>query len=176
MNAPSSRAPFELAMAFTLKAEGKFTIDDGGPTMCGVTQHVYDAYRMRNNLPIRSVKLIEHDEVEDIMHSEYWVPAHCDAMGVKLAIAMFDWAYNHGAEGAIVTLQQCLGVLDDGIFGAITSKALDAADGSLVPRFLDARRAWCRNAAAKNPRKYQEYLSDWLKRIDQLEAYLSEVS
>lgn len=170
------KTALELAMIFTLKEEGKFTIDDGGPTMCGVTQHVYDAYRMRNHESTRSVALIAQDEVQDIMHAEYWVPAHCDAMPTRLAICQFDWAYNHGVSGAIITLQGCLGVVADGVFGPVTIAAIKSAGIDLVAKFLDARRTWYRNAAAENPAKYAQYLDGWLKRVDQLEMYLNEVA
>ena len=165
----------ELAIAFTLKAEGKFVIDDGGPTMFGVTQHVYYAHRIANHELTRSVELIEPIEVHAIMFYEYWLPAHCDSMPEKLAIAMFDWSYNHGATGAIVTLQTCLGVANDGIWGPITATAIPRAATGLVARFLDARRAWYQAAAFENEEKYGKYLRGWLIRVTQLELYLESI-
>jgi len=165
----------ELAVAFTLKAEGKFVIDDGGPTMYGVTQHVYDSYRTGKGLPTRTVADIEMPEVLDIMESRYWEPASCDKLSTGLSIAMFDWAYNHGAQGAIETLQGCLGLIQDGDFGPKTLAAVNNADDILLSEFLDARREWYNNAANEHPDKYAQYLHGWLNRVDNLEAYIKTV-
>ncbi len=163
---------FDLAMKFTLKAEGGFTHDTGGDTMCGVTQTVYDAYRKLHSVAQQSVRIISYDEVADIMQSEYWNPAHCDSMPPKLSVAMFDWAYNHGVTGAIETLQGCLGLTADGVFGAHTAAAIAATGDGIVPQFLDARRDYYQHLATINPDKYAEYLDGWLNRVDLLEAYL----
>ena len=173
----------QLAIAFTLKEEGGFTIDDGGPTMHGITQSVYDAYRTSRNLLLQSVELISMAEVTDIMKSEYWIPAHCDSMPARLGIAMFDWAYNHGVTGAIITLQECLGVTPDERFGADTLNAVKHtiefeqpnASYGLVAKFLDARRDWYEEAATVHPEKYSKYLAGWLHRVDELQTYLVTV-
>ena len=172
--------PLQLSMQFTLKEEGKFTIDTGGPTMYGVTQAVYDAYRHSKDLPLQTVAAISDAEVADIMASEYWNPTRCDQMPVRLAVCAFDWSYNHGVHGAIQTLQICLGVTADGQFGAQTLAAMNNtlaletpnAPHGLVFRFLDARREWYHNAVIKDEVKYEPYLDGWLNRVDALEAYV----
>ena len=169
--------PLELATAFTLKEEGAFTIDDGGPTMYGVTQAVYDAYRAKNGLPQQTVANIAMAEVNDIMETEYWVPAHCDALSAPIAIAMFDWAYNHSPTGAMETLQMCVGVEIDGQYGPKTAVAVVAMpEQELLASFLNGRRSWYHHAVAVNPQKYGRYLDGWLKRVNDLAAYLQGVS
>ncbi|CAB4132092.1 Protein of unknown function DUF847 [uncultured Caudovirales phage] len=168
--------PYELAKAFTLKAEGGLTRDNGGLTMNGVTQAVYDTYRKLHSLPAQTVAKISPAEVDDIMHAEYWNPAHCDSLPTKVAVAMFDWAYNHGVGGAVMTLQRALGLSTDGVFGTNTATAVHAADANLLlSKFLDARRAWYRQAVDANPSKYQPYLAGWLNRVNNLQDYLNEV-
>lgn len=162
----------QLAMAFTLKAEGLFTVDNGGPTMYGVTQSVYDKYRLTHKLDSQSVAHISMEEVEEIMTEGYWKPAHCMDMPEKLGIATFDWAYNHGVKGAIETLQKCLGVAYDGVFGPNTKAALAAAPPNILLQFLDARRAWYEAEALHYPATFNKDLRGWLNRVDALEIYL----
>ena len=162
----------QLAMDFTLKAEGRFTVDNGGPTMWGVTQRVYDAYRLNHKLDPQSVALIVVEEVEEIMDKEYWQPAHCEELPAKLGIALFDWSFNHGVTGAIITLQKCLGIACDGIFGPNTANAIATAPASLLSQFLDARREWYEEAAAAHPETFQKVRKGWLNRVDSLELYL----
>jgi lysozyme family protein len=165
--------PLQLAIQFTLGAEGKFTIDNGGPTMYGVTQAVYDAYRDAHGLGRTTVAGIRMNEVLDIMQTEYWEPAHCDLMTPQLAIAHFDWSYNHGDTGALKTLQGVLGVGTDGIWGHDTQSAVQDAGDAIVPRYLDARRAWYRADAARDMEVAKD-LKGWLNRVDALQSFLAE--
>ena len=175
--------PLQLAMAFTLKEEGTYTVDDGGPTMYGVTQVVYDDYLRSKELHLQSIRLITMSEVADIMQSEYWNPARCDQMPVKLAICMFDIAFNSGVSEAIKLLQHALGITADGQYGGMTDAAMHNtlameipnAPHGLIPRFLDERRAFYHNLVTKNPVKYGAYLQGWLNRVNALEAYVANL-
>jgi lysozyme family protein len=79
------------------------------------------------------------------MRNLYWLPAHCDALPVKLAIAHFDTAYNEGIGEAIEILQHCLGVETDGEWGPITASALQTAlagdEGGILESYLSRRVA-----------------------------------
>lgn len=164
------------AMIFTLKAEGAWTPIDGG-TMRGVTQAVYDTYRKKEGLHLQSVRLIEDNEVRAVMEDEFWYPSGCQEMPEKLSIAHFDWAYNHGVSGAIHSLQSCLGIVSDGVFGPVTLKAVQAATQNdempFVLKYLDARRQWCSEDAALKPED-ETYLQGWLNRVDALQKYLGD--
>ncbi len=161
------------AIRFTLGAEGKFVIDDGGPTMYGVTQAVYDDFRRGEGLSLQSVRLIDMDEVYVIMGNRYWVPAHCGDLGPKMGVAHFDWAYNHGVEGSIKTLQEALNVQADGIYGPHTKEAAQTASDSILDRYLALRKDFYNHLAQDNPGEYARYLDGWLNRVDNLEKYLA---
>ena len=161
----------QLAMKFTLAAEGKFTIDDGGPTMYGVTQRVYDAFRENQGLHIQSVEHITMAEVETIMRTQYWNPAACDLLETKLAICHFDWAYNHGIRGANQTLQIVAGVPLDGIIGQITLRAIRNTP-DIVTKQLAARLAWYQEDAQREP-SHRQYLAGWINRVNELKHYLA---
>ncbi len=120
--------PLQLAMIFTLQAEGGYTDDSGGPTMNGVTQTTYDGFRSSHGLVKQSVKLITPVECDTIMEDMYWTPAHCDLLDPKTAIAHFDTSFNQGVDGAIKILQRALGVTADGDIGNETIAAINACD------------------------------------------------
>lgn len=161
----------QQAMKFTLAAEGKYTVDDGGPTMYGVTQSVYDAFRRSHGLPKQTVRYITMTEVADIMQSQYWVPAHCEDMPDLLGIAVFDCAYNCGVAEAIKMLQGCAGVVRDGVVGPLTIKAIDTADPvTLLHDYLEARRAFYHADKSQ-----AEYLAGWINRVNELQVYLGMI-
>ena len=164
------------AIRFTLGAEGKFTVDDGGPTMYGVTQAVYDDFRRGESLALQSVKLIDMDEVYVIMGNQYWVTAHCGDLPDKLAVAHFDTAYNAGVERAIKILQEALNVTVDGAYGPHTKEAASSAGDNVQDRYLDCRAAFYHALAQDNPEKYAKYLDGWLNRVDNLRNYLKGLS
>ena len=168
------------AVQFTIVTEGGFVTDNGGDTMYGVTQRVYDLYMSKKKwLPVKPVKQITMLEVLEIMGDMYWGPAHCDALPEQLAIAHFDWAYNHGTAGAAKTLQIALGfsaAMADGVIGPKTLAAVAAANvPELVGKYLDVRRTWYKNTALLNPAEYGKYIKGWLNRVDALEKYLAEL-
>ncbi len=169
--------PLQLAMAFTLDAEKGYTVDDGGPTMYGVTQAVYDSYRDSIHAPRQSVRLISTSEVAVIMYSRYWQPAQCNLLPPKVAIAHFDTSYNEGVHGAIEILQTALGVEADGDIGPQTKHAVEIADPvSLLADYLDDRRAFYHHLADADPARYDSFLDGWLNRVNELKTYLESIN
>ena len=170
---------FDAAMDFTLPAEGRFVDDPddaGGPTMEGITQAVYDRYRLSIGEINQSVELMTDSERDAIYSQQYWIPAHCNEMPVQLAVCHFDWAVNHGVTGAIETLQKILQVTADGNFGPKTRSAMLSADvDTIVSNYLDARRAWYKQRVIDVPSQ-QKFLNGWLKRVDDLESYIATLT
>jgi lysozyme family protein len=79
---------FERCLAITLKWEGGYSNhpdDPGGPTMRGIIQREYDAWRKKHDMRLRPVRQIDEDEVQAIYRNEYW-----DAMGCDELPAGFD--------------------------------------------------------------------------------------
>ena len=163
------------ALGFTLKEEGGYVDnpnDEGGPTNHGITQATYDDYRKSHGLQVQPVNLITDSEVEDIYAYIYWAPAKCQLLPERLGICHFDWSVNHGLSGAMETLQRALGVTADGIWGSQTAAAVSLADEmAVVTEYNSLRRAWYRNRVMEKPNQ-AEFLPGWLKRVDQLDAYV----
>lgn len=163
---------FKTALAFTLRYEGGYCNvpgDTGGETNCGVTHAVYDSYRRKKGLAVRSVRLISSVEVEDIYKNLYWQPAGCHLLPAKLAMCHFDWAVNHGVSGATKTLQRVVGTDDDGIIGDLTKLAITRAvanqgEKSLCATYCVARENWYRRRVVTAPSQ-RKFLEGWLNRV-----------
>ncbi len=91
---------FEKCLAQTLKWEGGYSNhpdDPGGPTMRGVIQREYDAWRGKHGKRARPVHQIEENELREIYRSEYWDAMGCDQLPAGMDLCVFDAAVNSGA-------------------------------------------------------------------------------
>ncbi|MHB8406304.1 MAG: glycoside hydrolase family 108 protein [Gammaproteobacteria bacterium] len=174
--------PFQTALFFVLREEGGYVdnpADHGGPTNQGITQATYDSYRRSTGKSAETVALIAPPEVLDIYSEMYWLPAHCQALPLTLAVCHFDWTVNHGVTGAIRTLQQVLSVEEDGVFGPMTAAALQSAGAqdlpALIESYLELRRQWYQNFVSRDPSQDQ-FLEGWLSRVNRLTDYLATLS
>lgn len=90
---------FDRCLVFTLKFEGGRADnprDPGGRTNEGVTQRVYDHYRLARGLPRRTVYMIEGGEVEAIYRGQYWDAIAADRQPAGVDLLGFDIAVNSG--------------------------------------------------------------------------------
>ena len=160
--------PFSDSLAMVLQFEGGFVDnpdDPGGATNQGITQSVYDRFRTEHGVAVQSVRLIQANEVAAIYQTEYWLPAHCDALAPPLDAVVFDCAVNSGEGRAIRTLQQALGITDDGQWGPETQAATLVCDARAVAsKYLDLRTMFY-NAVAKARPASIEFLHGWLNRV-----------
>ena len=100
---------FERCLAATLKWEGGYCNhpdDPGGPTMRGVIQREYDAWRMKQGKRARPVHQIEEDELREIYRSEYWDAMDCGDLSAGMDLCVFDAAVNSGVARARVWYAQ----------------------------------------------------------------------
>jgi lysozyme family protein len=164
-------AAFETALPFVLRWEGGFVDhpnDPGGRTNKGVTQKVYDAWRRRQGLPQRDVKMIEHNEVLAIYEGGYWIPPRCDLLERQLDLVQFDTAVNMGIGRAVRFLQQAVGCGVDGDFGPATERAVASCDfGSTIVKYCDAREAFYRRIVENKPSQ-AVFLKGWMNRLNSL--------
>lgn len=128
---------FQEAIVLTLGNEGGWydgsQLSDPNPTMYGVTQNTYDAFREKRGLPTQSVQYIEQAEVFNI-YSDYWTGT-CDAVAKThplTALCLFDMAINAGVLTARRLLQLAVDLEADGHVGELD------ADGKLGPKTLAA--------------------------------------
>lgn len=121
---------FAPALSRALVHEGGFSDhkdDPGGATMKGVTQRVYDAWRKRRSLPLRSVRLIEEADLQAIYRKQYWDAVKGDRLPAGVDYVVFDGAVNSGPAQSVKWLQRALGsVKVDGVIGEATLAAIEA--------------------------------------------------
>jgi lysozyme family protein len=163
---------FDLALAFTLTAEGGYVndpADHGGATNKGITQATYGAWRESQKLPLRTVELLTSAETADIYRECYWNPGRCEQLPIRTAVVHFDWCVNHGVSGAIKTLQQVLGLEADGVWGPKTAQAV-ASHPDPYYAYINARRAWYTARVQAKPNQ-AKFLTGWLARCDKLQKY-----
>jgi lysozyme family protein len=166
--------PFVASLPFILRWEGGFVDDPddhGGRTNKGVTQSVYDAWRVGQGLPRRDVRQIPDREVAAVYYERYWLTAKCGALRRKLDLAAFDTAVNMGPNRAIRVLQEATGCNPDGVFGDITKAACDSCDlDAAMIRYCDVREGVYRTLA--NRPGQNKFLTGWLNRLNALRRQL----
>ena len=161
------RGSFEVVLPRTLIHEGGWydgsKPHDPNPTMKGVTQATYDAWRTRRGLPTQTVRKIMPQELESIYRT-YWSAVQGDLYGPMTAELMFDHAVNAGPVAAIRALQRTLGLDDDGVIGPKTRAAIAWAEDEPLAAALGYERLkeYCR--IARNPVKRPALLS-WVTRV-----------
>lgn len=135
--------------------------DPGGETNKGITHKTYDAWRKRQGQPTRSVKHITPEEVAEIYRQQYWNKIAGDDLPSGVDYAVFDFAVNSGPSRAAQFLQRAVGVADDGIIGAQTLAAVDAADPeTLAAKICDDRLSWL-----KRLKTFKRYGRGWTRRV-----------
>jgi len=139
---------FQTCLAHVLHLEGGWypgtLAGDPNPTMHGVTQRVYDAYRDALTRERRTVRLIAPDEVSALYRQHYWTPMGCGSRSWPYALLVFDASVNHGLRRA---------------------HRLDAAALDDPVLFLALREAFYRQIATGTRAKF---LKGWLNRITYL--------
>lgn len=155
-----------------LKWEGGFVNDPddlGGATNKGVTLTTYTRYRKDKGLSLPSVgdlKNISNDEWMAILKLYYWDRWKADNIKHQaIANLLVDWVWASGIHG-IKRPQRILGVVDDGIVGAITLHALNSANQRTLFNKLKADRiAYIEEICLKRPAN-GKFKRGWLNRLN----------
>ena len=143
---------FQRALAFTLAWEGGWSNhpkDPGGATMRGVTQRVYNGYRLKRGLKIQTVRNISQRELEEIYLLQYWNTSGANGLEWPLNAAVFDLAVNSGPGRAKEFLEEI------GPQGSPLERAR---------RLNDRRERFFHTIVAYN-HDLAEFLPGWLNRL-----------
>lgn len=166
---------FDTCLKFVLEREGGYVddpTDRGGETNQGVTQRVYNQYRGKIGLSLRSVKNITSDEVYAIYKIDYWNRAKCQILNEPIDLMTFDAAVNHGPGRAVKLLQDALGVNVDGQFGPVSIQALQEEYSAcrvreLVEQVLAVRQAFYDQIIQNDPSQ-KKFERGWKNRLKAL--------
>lgn len=118
---------WQLELGWVLGSEGGYVDDPrdpGGATDHGITQPVYNSYRIHKGLGVQAVRLISYAEIEEIYHLQYWTHIHGDDLPAGLDYCVFDAAVNSGTVRATIWLQKSLQIVQDGQYGLETAAAV----------------------------------------------------
>lgn len=142
------------AFPFIWAEEGGYNPND--PSMHGVTQTSYDAWRRSVGMPVRDVRLIESAEAYAIYHDNYWTlggaASIADSGNLPLSLVHFDAGVNQGLSAAQGMLTASSGNVDD---------------------YLAQREERYRALAASDPARHAADLSGWLQRLDDVRAAIT---
>ena len=134
--------------------------DNGGATMRGVTQKVYENYVDR---PVSKdeMKTLSVADVTPIYEKEYWDRVKASELPAGLDVQVMDMAVNSGVSRAAKLLQKVVGVTQDGGIGRQTLAAVSKMDTlDIIENYAAQREAFYRRL--KQPR----FEKGWLRRND----------
>lgn len=157
---------FKRSISKVLVHEGGYVdhpLDPGGATNRGVTQRVYDAFRLAAKQVKRSVRLITEDEVFAIYRTRYWNLIKGDSLPPGVGYVVFDGAVNSGVKQSVLWLQRALGIRADGVVGPDTINATnDYPDHDrLIAKIIERREKFLR--ALKT---FKTFGKGWISRIN----------
>lgn len=134
---------FAVCFPIVMKSEGGYWDDPrSGPTNLGVTIPTLSAW-LRRPATTADIKALTVTKVAPLYETLYFNAAHCDRLEPGVDLMVFDEASNEGQGHAIRHLQQALGVVADGNFGADTILALRVAKApDLINHIHDTNAAY----------------------------------
>ena len=162
---------FDECLHHVLGFEGGFSdhpLDKGGATNCGVTQAVYDMWRIQQGFGRQPVIGISSSEIEAVYRDLYWKPGRCEQLPQPLDLVHFDGCVNHGVSQAGKFLQRALMVKDDGVVGPKTLSAAQQTNAAHISHdIIGQRRDFYRTLAERHPAQ-NAFLRGWMNRLDML--------
>jgi len=158
---------FEQCLALVLKSEGGFvnnTKDPGGMTNLGVTKAVWEKW-VDHEVTEAEMRALGPQDVAPLYKSNYWDKISGDSLPLGIDYATFDMAVNSGVARAAKTLQQVLGVAQDGQVGQATISACEAAN----PREIATGVCEKRLAFLQSLPTYGTFGRGWSSRVASVE-------
>jgi lysozyme family protein len=155
---------FLKAFEYLMHHEGGYSnnpADAGGETKYGISKRSY---------PHLDIKKLTLDQARQIYFCDFWLKDSYEKIDDEnIAIKLFDLAVNMGIPQANKLIQRALRaagaqVIEDGIIGAITLKAINNADSTDLLAALKSEAAgYYRLIANINPSQ-QAFITGWLNR------------
>lgn len=161
-------ANVDILLPFILKFEGGFVndpADSGGATNKGVTIATWRSVGYDKDgdgdIDVQDLKLISNKDVRDrVLKPHYWDRWKADQIqSQKIANILVDWVWGSGANGIKIP-QRLLGVAVDGIVGAKTLAAVNAADPDvLFDRIYQARERFLHDITNQSIASYEKKIN-----------------
>ena len=158
---------FEQCLALVLKEEGGYVNDSrdpGGRTNYGVTQKTWESW-VGHPVTEADMENLTIADVSPLYKANYWDKINGDSLPLGIDYATFDMAVNSGVTRAAKTLQQVLGVAQDGQVGEATINACEAAN----PREIATAVCEKRLAFLQSLPTYGTFGRGWSNRVASVE-------
>ena len=173
-------------LAFILLHEGGVTPD--GLTYAGITQHTWESWREKQTDKAHLPKEVKHlsdfpnTTVVKRFYYDYFHEWHAWDIYPALQLIYADFVVLSGSE-AVREVQKLAGVQPDGVWGLHTAVAIKKFNAELDKKnkwktflqFDKMKRSFFYSLAKRNPAKYKSSLSNWIKRSNDLEAYMEPI-
>jgi lysozyme family protein len=156
-----------LALEFLWRVEGGYNDDPddrGGETKYGIS---------RNAHPDVDIDNLTEQKAADIYHAEYWLPAACNHLPPRIAIAVFGHAVHSGPVTAIKCLQRALRLTVDGLCGPVTQAAARDSDHLEIVIQMLSHRGYRFFSIARHDPTQQKFLRGWLVRTYRLLHFIT---
>lgn len=169
------RENYALSLKLVLVHEGGFVNDPqdpGGATNKGITQKTYDAWRLGEGLPKRSVVNLNFWETTEIYRNGYWNKIEGDELPKGVDYCVFDFCVNSGIDRASKYLQRVVGVADDGRIGPQTLSALGMySSKQVIDNLCDMRQAFLERQPT-----FAHFGKGWTTRVAEVRAKAKEMA
>ena len=149
--------------------------DRGGPTNMGITQATLASYRGRV-VSVDDVRGLSRAEAIAIYRQNYWVrPGFVNLVTSQAVVEMlFDAAVHHGPGTAIRMLQRAAEVVDDGVLGPMTRRAVAGYPSRrLAARFVAERAEELGRIVTARPSQ-AAFAHGWLRRLGEFIRLIPE--
>ena len=146
---------FKILLTFEGSAFTQTSGDVGGKTKFGISEKAYPGLDIEN---------ITLDQARLIYQADYWNHSKCPDLPEALQYMVFDTAVNCGQRTAIMLLQKCAGIKQDGIIGQQTN---DATKRITIEQYADARKLYYDNIVLKNPSQ-EKFKAGWINRVERI--------
>ena len=125
---------FEDCLKMVLEFEGGYVNDPndpGGETNFGISKRSYPQCDIAN---------LTVEKAGTIYKMDYWDTTNCERLSPAIRLLVFDCAVNQGVRRAVKFMQEVAGVIDDGILGPITMRAMeDVSEHDFVAEYSMSR-------------------------------------
>ena len=158
---------FDEAFKLTVGHEGGFTLNradagnwTGGKVGVGILKGTKYGIAA-NTYPNEDIKNLTLERAKQLYKRDFWDKAKCDSLPDALRFHVFDVSVNSGVNRGIKTLQQALGVNDDGIIGNQTIGAAKSQNSAeLLLRFYSFRIAFYTSLSS-----FSTFGKGWMSRV-----------
>lgn len=141
--------------------------DKGGKTNYGVTQVTFDTWNRIKDRPLRKVHTITQEEAKELYRELYWLKYKCDKLPDPLSVALFDFCVQSQPPRPTKYLQECLGVVADGIIGKQTiGAAYSKPLKPVIEEYFSKRLAYYQSLPS-----WQYFGKGWNNRINRTKEF-----